>query len=60
MRNLYARFVLWLIRPALRAHAGDRITLGFVNKDFEHEVIEIMLNDARRNGPFSRAVKGGL
>lgn len=40
MRNLYARFVLWLIRPALKAG-----------------VIEIMLSDARYNGPYIRATR---
>lgn len=51
MRNLYASFVLWLIRPALEVSRP---------KVDPQAVIDIMLNDARRNGPFSLAFKGGL
>jgi len=53
MRNLYARFVLWLIRPALEANRPSMDAMRDV-------VIDVMLNDLRRNGPFSRAAKGGL
>jgi len=60
LKHMYARFVLWLIRPALKIEAGDRISVGFINKDFKHEVIDIVVKDMRKNGPIARSIKGGL
>lgn len=53
MRDLYARFVLWLIRPALEANRPSMDAMRDV-------VIDTIINDARKNGPASRAMKGGL
>jgi hypothetical protein len=51
IRTLYARIVLWLIRPALelRKPAG---------KDLNDIVLDIMIKDAERNGPFTRRSRG--
>lgn len=53
MRNLYARFVLWLIRPALEINRPSMDAMRDV-------VIGVMLNDLRKNGPIRRAIKGGM
>ena len=51
MREIYSRFVLWLIRPALERHKAK------INPQV---VVDIMLKDLRKNGPISRGMKGGL
>jgi len=48
MRDLYARVILWLIRPALDLHkqrTGDRA------------VIDAVLKDLRNNGRFGQAIR---
>lgn len=51
LKTLYARFVLWLIRPALELRKP---------KIDSQQVIDVMLKDLRKNGPISRGMKGGL
>lgn len=51
LKTLYARFVLWLIRPALELRKL---------KIDSQQVINVMINDARNNGPFSRGIKGRM
>ena len=50
MRNLYARFVLWLIRPALDFRNERQSAL--INK----RVSDIILKDLHKNGPIRRAL----
>lgn len=50
LKAQYARFVLWLIRPALALHLS-KSKPSPINSQ---HVIDVMLKDLRRNGPYSR------
>jgi len=51
MRNLYARIVLWLIRPALDAHRR------FDEKAIAVIVRNEVVKDARNGGPITRVFR---
>lgn len=51
LRTLYARAVLWLIRPALEAWCAK-------NQIDPQVVIDSMIRDLHRNGPYTRASRG--
>ncbi|WP_123660747.1 hypothetical protein [Pusillimonas sp. NJUB218] len=53
LKTLYARFVLWLIRPALELRLS-KIKSSPLDSQ---QVIDVMLKDLRRNGPISRAIR---
>lgn len=49
LRTLYARAVLWLIRPALERYATrDRL---------RQQVMDVVISDLRHNGPLAREIK---
>lgn len=52
MRNLYARIVLWLIRPALELRKPNINVIGKI-------VVDELIKDANRNRPISRHARGG-
>lgn len=54
LKRLYARIVLRLIRPALELSKPNTPEFN------PQHVIDVIVNDARKNGPIRRAVKGGL
>jgi len=51
MGGLYARFILWLIRPALERRAAESI-------DLQAAVVQAVLDDMRKNGRVARAMRG--
>lgn len=50
MHSLYARFVLWLIRPALGLRTGR-------NEELRQAIVDAVVCDLRRNGELSQAIR---
>lgn len=51
MRSLYARLVLWLIRPALELGARRAAQVH------DRQAVHAILRDLRQNGPVARAIR---
>jgi hypothetical protein len=59
MHNLYARIVLWLIRPALECHNSMEIRTGADLRPGGNEEIRIVVCDAAAQKQFFESAIGG-
>lgn len=56
MKNLYAKFLLWLIKPALNLKATHKVEIRSAGK----RIVDVVLDDLRQGGAHHQAIKKSL